>query len=59
MTVEVCEDISKARHPYPGYHAIYFLTPMESSIDCLLKDMKEKIYSGGHVFFTAGKFALL
>lgn len=52
--VTIVEDLNKSRQSLP-LEAIYFITPTEKSIDCILEDFKEAAnfrYTAAHIFFT-------
>ena len=47
------ESLTKPRHQFPNYHALYFLSPTEKSIKILTDDFKDKPkYSRIHLYFT-------
>ena len=47
------ESLTKPRHQFPNYHALYFLSPTEKSIKLLTDDFKDKPkYSHIHLYFT-------
>ncbi|KAK9819584.1 hypothetical protein WJX72_000024 [[Myrmecia] bisecta] len=52
--VSLVENITKRREPLPALAGIYFITPTESSITCLLEDFKLRpLYKTAHVFFSS------
>ncbi|XP_053325761.1 syntaxin-binding protein 3 [Spea bombifrons] len=53
--VTVVEDVFKNRQPVQHLKAIYFLSPTEKSIDCLVNDFQNKSsskYKAAYVYFT-------
>jgi len=53
--VVALERLDVKRKHFPSMHAIYFITPTESSIDALIKDYsnpKEPMYGNIHLFFS-------
>ena len=52
--VTVIEDLNQKRSSYPTFEAIYFVTPLASTIDKIIHDFKDNpIYLAGHIFFTS------
>ncbi|XP_072276182.1 syntaxin-binding protein 3 [Pyxicephalus adspersus] len=52
--VTVVEDIYKVRQPVPDLKAIYFISPNEKSVECLVNDFKPKQckYKASYVYFS-------
>lgn len=52
--ITVVEDIYKIRQPFPELKAIYFISPNEKSVDCLVNDFKPKQckYKAAYVYFS-------
>ena len=49
------ESLFKPRHEFPNYHALYFISPTERSIQVLAEDFKNTSkpkYSRIHLYFT-------
>ncbi|MBN3296633.1 STXB3 protein, partial [Amia calva] len=53
VLLTVVEDLFKDREPVPEMKAIYFITPVEKSVEVLIKDFKTKPkYKAAYVYFT-------
>uniref|UniRef100_A0A8C5QG79 Syntaxin binding protein 3 n=1 Tax=Leptobrachium leishanense TaxID=445787 RepID=A0A8C5QG79_9ANUR len=53
--ITVVEDLFKIRQPVPDMKAIYFISPTEKSIDCVVNDFNNKSsikYKAAYVYFT-------
>ena len=52
--ITVVEQLEKVRQPVPEFDAIYFLSPLDESINLLIKDFsgKQPMYKRAHVFFS-------
>ncbi|KAM5148316.1 syntaxin-binding protein 3 [Mantella aurantiaca] len=52
--ITVVEDIYKIRQPVPDLKAIYFISPNEESVKCLVNDFKPKQckYKASYVYFS-------
>ncbi|KAM8930988.1 LOW QUALITY PROTEIN: syntaxin-binding protein 3 [Pelodytes ibericus] len=52
--ITVVEDLFKIRQPVEGMKAIYFISPNEKSVDCLVNDFKTKSvkYKAAYVYFS-------
>ncbi|XP_063282180.1 syntaxin-binding protein 3 [Pelobates fuscus] len=52
--ITVVEDLYKKRQPVVEMKAIYFITPTEKSIDCLVNDFKNKPskYKAAYIYFS-------
>ncbi|XP_068098204.1 syntaxin-binding protein 3 [Hyperolius riggenbachi] len=53
-SITVVEDIYKIRQPVPDLKAIYFISPNQKSVDCLVNDFKPKSckYKAAYVYFS-------
>lgn len=52
--ITVVEDIYKIRQPVPDLKAIYFISPNEESVKCLVNDLKPKQckYKASYIYFS-------
>ncbi|XP_040263363.1 syntaxin-binding protein 3 [Bufo bufo] len=53
--ITVVEDIYKERQPVGDLKAIYFISPNEKSVDCVVKDFKSKSsckYKAAYIYFS-------
>ncbi|XP_073499013.1 syntaxin-binding protein 3 isoform X2 [Phyllobates terribilis] len=51
----VVEDLYKARQPVEDLKAIYFISPSEKSVDCIVMDLKDKSsckYKSAYIYFS-------
>ncbi|XP_069593415.1 syntaxin-binding protein 3 isoform X1 [Ranitomeya imitator] len=53
--ITVVEDLYKARQPVEDLKAIYFISPNEKSVDCIVADLKSKSsckYKSAYIYFS-------